>query len=234
MSKYTATFNRNEKKYVLTPSQRFAFEDAIRNHVHADTYGEHTICNIYFDNNDYESIEKSLDKPLYKEKLRLRSYNTPKADSPVYLEIKKKFSGVVYKRRIQLSLDEANAYLFHQTPPTYPCQTFQEIDWLRSWMDLKPMTYIAYDRIAYAECGNESVRLTLDTNIRWRQTSINLEEGEWGNAVDEGITVLEVKVGDAIPLWLSRILDQLHIYPNSYSKYGRCYTEIRKSEEYNV
>lgn len=231
MGKYTASFARNEKKYVVTKNQRDAFEKAIEPYTHGDMYGKHTICNIYFDNQHNESIIKSLNKPLYKEKVRMRSYNIPTQDTPVYMEVKKKFSGVVYKRRVALGLDEANAYAFKNVKPQTMSQTFEEIAYSREMMNLDPVIYIAYDRIAYAANENEAIRITLDENIRWRDDDLDMQLGDHGTCIDEDLSVLEIKVDYAMPLWLVKIMDALNIFPSSYSKYGRCYSEAYQISE---
>lgn len=231
MSHYTATMHRNEKKYCLNKKQYDLFLEAIRPHTQMDCYGEHTISNIYLDNDDYESIGKSMDKPLYKEKVRLRSYETPQAASLVYLEIKKKFSGVVYKRRVQLSLEKANGYLFSGMVPDIVDQTLREIVWVRESMALVPKVFIAYDRIAFHSLDETEVRLTLDANLRWRDDNVGLENGHHGYPCAEGVYVLEVKVGSAMPLWLSEILDAYKIYPQSFSKYSQCYQDLIQRKE---
>ena len=109
--KIQTVFERTEKKYIITIEQRRRLLEAIKDKICEDSYGESTVCSLYFDTDNYRLIRTSLEKPLYKEKLRLRSYSTPKSDSNVFLELKKKFNGVVYKRRQTLSYTQAIAYL---------------------------------------------------------------------------------------------------------------------------
>ncbi|MDD4832733.1 MAG: VTC domain-containing protein, partial [Clostridia bacterium] len=84
----TKTFERNEKKYLLTLSQYERVFNEFSKYLKPDEYGEQIICNEYFDTDDYRLIRASIEKPSYKEKLRLRSYGIPNGESEVYLELK--------------------------------------------------------------------------------------------------------------------------------------------------
>ena len=99
---YTNVFKRYELKYLLTPAQRDAVLLGIAPYMQLDRYGHTTIRNIYFDTGDYRLIRRSIEKPAYKEKLRVRSYRLVGSDDTVFVELKKKYDGVVYKRRIAL------------------------------------------------------------------------------------------------------------------------------------
>ena len=67
-------FERYEKKYFLSPEQQRQLLQAIGSHVKMDFYGRYTISNLYYDTPDWRLIRTSLEKPIYKEKLRVRSY----------------------------------------------------------------------------------------------------------------------------------------------------------------
>lgn len=97
-------FQRTEKKYLLSELQYKALLDTIHCFIEPDTYGKYSICNLYFDTDDYTLIRKSIEKPVFKEKLRLRSYGVPENDQKVFLEIKRKVKGVVFKRRVSLHI----------------------------------------------------------------------------------------------------------------------------------
>ncbi len=225
MSKYTATFSRNEIKFVFDSSKRQKLEQLLNRYLVSDQYGEHTICNVYFDNEYDESIILSQEKPLYKEKVRLRSYNVPNEYSKVYLEVKKKFCGVVYKRRLEIELKEANDYAFANKLPRDSSQTFQEIDYVCTNQNLQPAMYIAYDRIAYTDEYPDGLRVTLDKNVRWRDTDLKMEHGDYGNVLNPDEIIMEIKTSTSIPNWLAEGLSELQIYTSSCSKYGRCYQE---------
>ncbi|MFT3950919.1 MAG: VTC domain-containing protein [Oscillospiraceae bacterium] len=114
---YGNTFMRTEKKFILTAKQAEQLRTRLADYITADQYGEHTICNIYLDTDDFLVIRRSIEKPVFKEKLRLRSYGVPTRESPVFLEIKKKYKGVVYKRRVSLPYSEAYGFVTGASKP---------------------------------------------------------------------------------------------------------------------
>lgn len=219
-------FKRYEKKYFMTKEQEALFLERIKDKMELDKYGETTICNIYFDTVDYDLIRRSIEGPIYKEKLRLRSYNVPKGpDSKVFVEIKKKFDGVVYKRREELTLAEAEDYLYRGVHPDKDTQILREIDWFLKTNDVFPAVYLAYDRRAFAGVEEPEFRLTLDRNIRCRRKQMNLADGAVGEPIiDENLVLMEIKIPGTMPQWMSKILGDLEIYPTSFSKYGTYYT----------
>ncbi|MGB8453058.1 MAG: polyphosphate polymerase domain-containing protein [Anaerocolumna sp.] len=235
MNQYQETFKRYEKKYLLNDSKYEILRLRLQEYLQEDDYGQTTICNIYFDTPDHRLVRNSLEKPIYKEKLRLRSYGTPRDKDTVFIELKKKYKGVVYKRRVKSELSMAEHYLYDSEPVTVPSQITREIDWFLSfYQEVKPAMYISYNRIALYGIQDESLRVTFDSNIIWREEELWLEEGVWGNKLLEGGGYLmEIKIPGAIPLWLSHILNELEIYPCSFSKYGRGYQEsvqLKKNE----
>ena len=225
MGSYQMTFKRYEKKYLLDDGQYKEFVKRTSGRLIPDQYGTTTICNIYFDTPDARLIRASLDKPVYKEKLQLRSYGTPKKDGPVFLELKKKYKGIVYKRRESMVLSEAERYLLRREMPGVETQVLREIDWfLQYYKDIRPAMYIAYDRIAAYDMEEPELRVTFDWDIRFRSRELDLRKGAWGRQIlEEGQQLMEIKIPGAMPVWLSELLDQLHIYPISFSKYGKAY-----------
>lgn len=221
------TFKRVEKKYLLTKEQARELFSALGERAVLDEYGLHTVCNIYYDSQNHELIRRSIEKPVYKEKFRLRSYGVPIEDSYVYLELKKKWKGTVYKRRIEMPLYTAKAYLEQGVyPEEYDCQILREIDYALHFYPLQPSLFLAYDREAYYLAGQEDVRFTIDRRIRSRENALDLLEGDAGETLfDEDIRVLELKAPLALPKWFVSLLSGLQIYPNSFSKYGSVYKE---------
>lgn len=221
-----AIFQRVEKKYLLNPDQYAAFMRDISDYMQPDQYGKHTICNLYLDTKDHLLIRRSIEKPPYKEKVRLRSYGVPGPDSQVFLEIKKKVKGVVYKRRIACVHHQAISYL-NGGPPLPDSQIFREIDYMIRFYGLVPMLYLAYDRIALTRAGDPAspLRITLDQNIRSRETCLDLSQGDEGKYLTpRDQWLMEVKAPGAMPLWLVSILSKERIRPASFSKYGAVYT----------
>lgn len=217
-------FNRYEKKYLLNRVMYQKLIAELNKRMVIDEYGEHTICNIYYDTDDYELIRKSIDKPVYKEKLRLRSYGIPNKDSVVYLEIKKKYQKMVNKRRIGLKLNEAYDLIEKGLKPSQDSQILNEINYFLSHYNLEKKTYLAYDRIAMYDVKDHNFRITFDHNIRSRNYDVKLENGDYGQyLLDDDYYLMETKITGATPLWFSQILSELKIYPTSFSKYGNVY-----------
>lgn len=239
---YIQSFNRRETKYLLTIKQAEAFLREAEGLLSRDKYGEYTICNLYLDTNDFYFIERSLDRPAYKEKMRIRSYGNADRNTKIFFEIKKKAKGVVYKRRIIIPFAEAEDYVEHGIrPPSLegfvPNQIFEEIDYLMKKYNPEPKLYLAYDREAYFMTERPEIRITFDKNIRGRWENITLTSDENVELLDTGIEnyrVMEIKSGRAIPIEITEILSRLKIYPSSFSKYGRIYTaEINKNKSSN-
>ena len=224
-------FRRVEQKYMLTKEQYKKLLEKIKNHLEKDYYYKSTICNIYFDTDNDDLIVNSLEKPIYKEKLRLRSYGIPTLDSIVYLEIKSKLDGVVGKRRVPLTLKEFYNYLDNKEFPKTHKQIMNEIDYCFNHYDLKPKLFLAYDRLSYYDKNDINFRITFDTNIRSRYEDLKLEYGDAGKLLfKEEKYVMELKALDALPLWFTSILSSLKIYPISFSKYGSIHTNKIKEE----
>lgn len=217
------TFKRIEKKYLLDKDRYSRLIDRLSPFIQLDEYGLHTICNVYFDTENFDLIRNSIDKPVYKEKLRLRSYGVPDKDSKVFLEIKKKYRGVVYKRRIQLTLEEAERYLSAECELP-DGQIGKEIDYFVKFYKPIPKIFIAYDRMAYFGKNDSALRITFDENIRSREDFLELKYGDAGKLLlDKGCKLMEIKVSGAVPFEISRILSELEIFPVSFSKYGNVY-----------
>lgn len=207
--------------------------EKLAGYMNVDQYGLHTISNIYYDTDNYELIRTSIERPIYKEKLRLRAYGTPGEEDFVFLEIKKKFKGIVYKRRVQLKLREARYYLQEGEQPENSGQILREIDWVWNKYHLVPKVLIAYDRLALFGKEDENLRITFDQNIRFRESVLDLSKGPWGYPLlDPERFLMEIKIPDAMPLWLSKLLNEQRIFPASYSKYGQCYKEYLIDRQY--
>ena len=218
------TFRRVEKKYRLTPAQKDALLALIGPRLTPDAHGRNTICSLYLDTPDHLIIRNSIIARTYKEKLRLRSYGTPTMDDLVFLEIKKKFKRVVYKRRERMTLREAMAYIEHGEKPC-DSQIMREIDYaMHFYRNPKPMMLIAYEREAYFDAENPDLRITFDTNVRARDTDCRLENGSHGEyLLPEDVILMEIKTGGAMPVWLAGALSQCGILPGRFSKYGTAY-----------
>lgn len=214
-------FNRYEKKYILSGEIYQELRKALSKYMTQDEYGQHTICNIYYDTKDALLIRRSIEKPVYKEKLRLRSYGIPTLDSKVFLEMKKKYNKVVNKRRIEMTLREAYDYIERGIRPEKDNQILKEMDFFLERYTLEKGLYLAYDRVALFGNEDPDFRVTFDTNVRSRREYMGLENGDFGNLLfPRGYYLMESKVMGSTPLWFTNILSDLKIYPTSFSKYG--------------
>ena len=217
-------FKRYEMKYMITMEQLEAIKEEFEKHMSLDKYGKSTICSLYFDTPDFRLIRRSIEKPIYKEKLRVRSYGVAKPDSHVFVELKKKYKKVVYKRRIDLKEEDAMLYLSTKSAPVNS-QIAKEIDYaLDFYKELSPAMLLTYDREAYYGKDDPDFRVTFDTNVLWRDYDLSLTKGIYGNPIlDDQYVLMEVKTADAVPLWLVKLLSEHHIYKTSFSKYGTAY-----------
>lgn len=220
---YENIFKRVEEKYLLTKKQYDLLFKSISAYIENDQYYETVVCNIYFDNDNNDLIINSIEKPIYKHKVRLRSYNIPKLNDDVFLEIKFKYKKMVGKRRIKLKLQDFNNYI-EKGIYDYDSQIMREIDYLFNLYKLKPTYYIAYNRKSYREKNNKNLRITIDTDLRSRRDRLSLSLGDDGELYfDKEMYIMEIKTLGAMPLWLVRCLSDLKIYPVSFSKYGSIY-----------
>lgn len=224
---YTETFERVEHKYLLTKQEANQLFELIKDHIVEDVYPRYTLYNIYYDSDDYQMIRKSIEGPQYKEKLRLRSYGEVKDDGFMYLEMKKKYDGIVYKRRIQIpSINETSN----------SSQIKKELQYMKDFYEAKEKVFIAYDRIAYSAKKESDVRITFDTNIRYRFENLKLTDIYDDNyLLNDDQVLLEVKVMNRYPLWLTHALSALKLTRTSFSKYGTIYAQaIHKKEVIHV
>ncbi|WP_024866107.1 polyphosphate polymerase domain-containing protein [Butyrivibrio sp. FCS014] len=227
MAGFKDVFQRIEVKYLLDDTQYTELRKRLEGMAAVDSYGKTSILNIYFDTPQYTLIERSLEKPVYKEKLRLRTYGTANDDTNAFIEIKKKYKGVVYKRRISMPYSEAMDYLINGKKPQKRSQISDEIDYfIRYYKGLRPAMAISYDRIAMAGIDDPDLRITFDTNIRWRTSRLSLKEGNVGKDILlPGQHLMEIKIAGAMSVELARILDELNIRKTSFSKYGKGYMD---------
>lgn len=222
--KYIETFKRVEDKYVLTPEEKEEFLARCKDYITEDVYYKYSVHSVYYDNASNDLAVHSLMKPDYKMKLRLRCYGEPSEDKPVFLETKKKYDKIVYKRRIDLGLQEAIDYLEYGKPHHVKNNTADEIDYILNYYNLEAKVYIAYDRECYAAINEADVRITFDKNIRYRIDDVSLEEKGNEEKLKDGFVMLEVKATKRYPMWLVKVLSEMKLYKTSFSKYGTIYS----------
>ncbi len=228
-------FCRYEKKYLASSDAVEAFLRRIAPRIRPDPYGETCICNCYYDTPDYLLIRRSLEKPRYKEKLRLRCYGVPTNESMAFAEVKKKYDGLVYKRRLSLPYRQAAELLAGGNVGT-DSQIAREIRWmLRFYPSLSPRVALHYERCAYYAVDDEELRITVDSDIRFRTSDLDLRAGTSGEPLlGQDIQLLELKIAGAMPLWLVSALDECRIFPTTFSKYGEAYLRLLQQTNHSL
>ena len=240
-----STFRRMEKKMLLptedVPRLLERFNDIMEPDPHNKDGAPYMLCNLYFDDRSRHVIRNSVERPFYKEKLRLRSYGVPTDDSPVFLEIKKKTDGVGTKRRARIPLSDAMRFLetgIHPNGISYiDEQVLREIDYYRSHHEVFPSTYVSYLRNAYISKEDPTFRVTVDRDILTRHHDLDLRLGRYGESIlPPEITLMEVKFAGAVPLWFARLMSEFKASFHTFSKYGtdfkiQTYREVMGDDE---
>ena len=232
MSDMQKNFERREYKYLLTKEQMNVFIGAFSMSMLPDKHSRSSVRNVYYDTPDRLLIRRSVEKPVYKEKLRVRCYGKAGPDDAVYVELKKKYRHVVYKRRITLKEEEATRYLKEGFMQQNRTQIISEIDFfLKRYNDLTPSVFLSYERCAFVGKENSGLRITFDRNILWRDTELSLASETWGEPLlGPDQTLMEIKTTTAIPLWLSQLLSREKLYKTSFSKYGNAYLTMLRDK----
>lgn len=222
------TFKRYELKFMLTQSQKQALLQVMEPYMALDQYGRTTIQNLYYDTDSFRLVRRSMERPEYKEKLRVRSYGTAREGGRVFVELKKKYDHVVYKRRLTLPEPDAMAWLAGDKSAAPDSQIGREIDYFCTfYRDLRPQVFLSYEREAYFERGGGDFRVTFDEIILTRRTALSLKTTPWGTPLlPHGTVLMELKTPGGIPLWMTRFLTENHIYKTSFSKYGTAYQNV--------
>ncbi len=215
---------RFELKYIVSPGQEARFLEGLRDHMEPDEYGRTSILSLYYDTPEYRLINASLEKPFFKEKMRLRSYGLATDESPVFLELKRKAYGTVYKRRVGTTVPLVKRFFAGEGEICAEGQINREITYFRDFYgNLAPSCLIICERTAYYEPGCD-LRVTVDNDPRYRTEDLDLTASMEGEPLlPDGYSILEIKVQEAVPLWLAHLLDREGIYKNSFSKYGEAY-----------
>jgi len=225
---FKMVFKRHELKYLMNPEQTKAVYDVLTEHMVLDKYGHSSIRNIYLDTDNFLLIRRSIEKPRYKEKLRFRSYGKAEPDGMVFIELKKKYKKVVYKRRIDMPLEQAMRWFTTDTDDFPHNQIGEEIDFLRKrYPGIKPKMLLTYEREAYYAKDGSDLRITMDSNILARFDDVDLTSELGGHSVlPEGYTLMEVKTMYGYPRWLLDVLEANRLYKTSFSKCGNAYKQM--------
>ncbi|MBQ3107416.1 MAG: polyphosphate polymerase domain-containing protein [Firmicutes bacterium] len=224
---YQAVFKRYELKYRLTVRHKEEILKAMEPYMALDRFGRDTVRNIYFDTENYRLIRRSIEKPAYKEKLRLRCYRKTGPEAQAFVELKKKYDKVVYKRRVSMKEQEAMDWLCGEKHCQEQSQIVKEIDYfLQYYGDLRPAVCLFYNREAYYCRDGSDFRVTFDDNILFRTDDLSLDSEIYGTPVlPPGQVIMELKCSGGIPLWMTEVLSRVKAYKTSFSKYGTVYRE---------
>lgn len=230
------SFARVETKYLLTLLQAAAMETGLmRLGFEKADFGSPRVQSLYYDTADHALIRASLERPAYKEKLRLRAYGGPGDLTQSFVEIKKKFDGVVYKRRTEMPLREATEALLRGRMPEKTGQVGREIQWMLRRYSLQPAAVISYDRDAWFCREQPGVRITFDRCLTFRDREPDLNSGMKGiPLLPADRRLMEIKTNGVYPLWLIRLLQETGARRTHFSKYGLAYQRyIRPCAEEN-
>lgn len=238
---FQSVFKRYEFKYMLTSAQKERVLAAMAPYMRLDKYGKTTIRNLYYDTNTFLLIRRSIEKPVYKEKLRIRSYARISGDGDVFVELKKKYKHVVYKRRMTLPCNRAREWLSGKMYSDEQTQIANEIDYfIKLYGTLHPTLFLSYEREAYHLKENSDFRVTFDENILCRQEDLSLDSEIYGSPIlPDGNVLMEIKCSGGIPLWMTEILSKEKLYKTAFSKYGTAYKTLifpqtHKINNYNM
>lgn len=226
-------FKRYELKYLMTREQKNLLLKIMTGHMELDKYGHTTIRNIYFDTDNYRLVRHSIEGPPYKEKLRVRTYSHVSGNDNVFVELKKKYKSVVYKRRLVLPLDETMDALTMHRPLPVKSQIADEINYFCSYYQtLRPAVFLSYEREAFYSIDGSDFRVTFDENILYRDEDVSLSGAVYGTPIIAGNQVLmEIKTPGGIPMWMTDFLTSQKIYKTSFSKYGAAYKDMLQSNK---
>ena len=222
-------FKRYEQKYLITETQAAVVEAVLSQRMVPDQFDAYCVQNLYFDTANWDVIRTSMQRPYYKEKLRLRSYGTSDAAAPIFLELKKKYAGVSYKRRVVLPKGALSQPL-KEVLAKDPSQIARELDFYLKSTEVTPRLFVSYRRKAFADKEDAGLRVTLDSELRYRPDQLHFRQPEEGRLILPGAyRLLEIKTPTSIPLWLVRLCSDNEIFSGSYSKYAACYTDYWQS-----
>jgi len=218
-------FKRYEKKYLVTREQYAALENVLSRHMEPDRFGEYLVQNLYYDTDGWDIVRTSIEKPAYKEKMRLRCYGEINPESRLFLELKKKYNGIVYKRRVAIPAKTLSGGFVGNLIPDGASQIAREIDFYMKSNAVSAKIYISYWRAAFVGTADKELRVTVDSDIRFRLDCLDYSRPKDGKTIlPRDKMIMEIKTHGGMPMWLARALCENKIFPTPFSKFGICYT----------
>lgn len=241
-----ATFKRYEKKYLITKEKLDKILPFLLEYMELDPFclngNEYRIYSIYYDTDNHDVIRQNSSKPVYKEKMRIRSYYDRKdPEDKIFMEIKKKCNGQGNKRRIKLKIKEIEPFvndgILPETKDYLSAQVAKELQYYLSKNKVHPALYVQYDRLALFGKEDKNFRMTFDRNVRTRRHNFVFGESEDDELLlPNGEYIMEIKILGAMPLWLTHILSENELFSHGFSKYGVKYKQDAKNRllEYHL
>ncbi|MDO4198005.1 MAG: polyphosphate polymerase domain-containing protein [Erysipelotrichaceae bacterium] len=221
------TFERTETKYLISREQLKEILNLTNDYLQTDRFFKGNLMSIYYDTDSYQMIRCSIEKPEYKEKIRIRSYDDVEDNDSVYVEYKKKYNGIVYKRRTTVGYKDAMENLYDASFEDR--QVAKEIKrGLIFYKDVKPKIFISTRRYSYRGKEDENLRITFDLDMKYRTDNLCLKRSDKDKTISDGI-VMEIKTVNPYPLWLVKVLNETKAYPQSFSKVGEAYIRELKN-----
>ena len=249
------SIRRVEKKYLITRSEKATLLKALKKQLVHDEYYKEEILSLYLDTDNFDLAIKTIDRPEFREKVRVRAYNVPKRSTRIFFEVKTKLATnktkIGNKRRLIIPLKDFYSYMntgknLEQIAASasnnnpQQIQVAKELDYLIKHYNLRPKIIIVSNRTAFSGKNDPTFRLTFDENLRFRTTDLKLEKGSSGEKYfpstpdpKRGI-IMEAKTINAMPPWFVDEISRLKIYPTRFSKYGKIYQLITERNNKNV
>jgi hypothetical protein len=225
-------FTRYELKYLITFDTYRTLADTLIPYMQYDPFGDkqgrYSIFSLYFDSPDRKIYYETMNRAAFRQKLRLRIYNSASIDDSAYFEVKQKFKNVVNKRRTAIQLSDAYRFIEKRADVSdlenYSASNKQVLKEIRSFRDvyrLAPAVIVGYDRQAFHGIDDTDLRITFDYHLTCRNDNYRLENGMHNGAyfVPPNLVVLEVKVKHSVPLWLTKLLSEFRCPLRSVSKF---------------
>ena len=227
----TGVFERKEKKYVLTRDVLESFLNSIHLHLVPDERDITRVSSLYYDTPENTLISRSLEKPVYKEKIRIRAYGDVDENSEVFVELKKKFKGIVYKRRFSCTLSEAEAFMTGNSKEETD-RNYLEVKACRDrYSNLQAKMLIVTNRLALYTNDGSDIRLTIDFNPTYDSVNLDMKKDAMHLfLLDKDKCILEIKSAGALPMWMIEQMSRMQIRPQSFSKYGEAFKKSKQIE----
>lgn len=235
-------FSRRELKFLLPFETYKALANDMMPYMRYDKFGDgfgrYNIVSLYFDTPQKTIYYETRNKLLFRQKLRLRVYDEADLNSTAFLEVKQKFKNVVNKRRTLVPLQSAYDYIYQNqsiADQVSNPQILKEIDHFKQLYNLHPEIVVSYDRQAFHGLYDPDLRVTYDYNLLCRNDDLHIENGPQGeNFVDPNLVVMEVKITNSVPLWLTELLSDYGLQKQGVSKFCTSLDVMEQGDQHRI